>query len=384
MKNSQKIRVMVLYGGRSGEHEVSLRSAASVVRNLDSQKYEVIPVGIDPQGEWVLSTQVDKDQVLLIDRNSPRVTLSLQPTLSGVGVIRLVSNGQGPGSTEEFSSQEFDVVFPVMHGPLCEDGAIQGLFELADIAYVGCGILASAVGMDKEIAKKLLQDTIPVVPYLALRPDAWKRNRAELGQRIVDELQYPVFVKPANMGSSVGVHKVKDPSQLEAAVQDAFRFDSKILVERGLQVREIELSVLQDLDPAQPPRVSIPGEIVPKHEFYSYEAKYLDDEGAKLLIPAQLDSSQVKIAQKMAQQAFQLLGCEGMARVDLFIDQESGQKNEGFYFNEINTIPGFTSISMYPKLWEHSGISYPALLTQLIELAIQRHQAKKKLVRKLS
>jgi len=371
MGNSKKIRVMVLYGGRSGEHEISLRSAASVIRFLDPERFEVVPVAIDKQGKWLLNDirLIEKSaQVLPVYKDAPTVVLPPNPGTAAAGLIRLGSSTRTPG---------IDVVFPVMHGPLCEDGTIQGLLELADVPYVGCGVLASAVGMDKDVAKRLVRDGgLPVVPYLAVKHEIWGRNSGGLTLKIQD-LGYPIFVKPANLGSSVGVHKVKEASQLDAAVKDAFLYDSKVLIERGISAREIELSVLEDLDPGNPPLVSIPGEIVPRHEFYSYDAKYIDEGGAELLIPARLDAAQMATAQKIACEAFQLLECEGMARVDLFLDKQTG----AFYFNELNTIPGFTSISMYPKMWEHSGISYQALLSRLIDLAIGRHKRKTKLIR---
>jgi len=372
MKDSKKIRVMVLYGGRSGEHEISLRSAASVIRFLDPARYEVIPVAIDKQGKWLLNDMslIEKSaQVLPVYKDAPHVVLPPNPGSAEAGLIRLGSSGK---------TQGIDVVFPVMHGPLCEDGTIQGLLELADVPYVGCGVLASAVGMDKDVAKRLVRDAgLPIVPYIALKKEAWNHQKKEVSARVAKELSYPVFVKPANLGSSVGVHKVKESSQLESALSDAFRYDVKVLIEKSVNAREIEFSVLENADPGKPPLVSIPGEIVPKHEFYSYDAKYLDETGAELLIPAPLSPEQVTEAQNIARSAFQVLECEGMARVDLFLDKKSGE----FFFNELNTLPGFTSISMYPKLWESSGIPYQDLLTKLIDLAINRHNRKNKLVR---
>ncbi len=369
---SEKKRVLVLYGGRSGEHEISLRSAASVIRNLDSRRFEVIPVAIDKQGRWLLNdlSLIEKAGASLpVFQDAPSVLLPPNPSDSRLGLVPL--NGAG-------HKGKIDVVFPVMHGPLCEDGTIQGLLELADLPYVGCGVLSSAVSMDKECAKRLVRDAgLPIVPFLTLKSETWKRNFEKIVGQVSKNLGYPVFVKPANLGSSVGVHKVKVQNDLEAALIDAFRFDTKVIIEKGIHAREIEFAVLENSDVGAPPLVSIPGEIVPTHEFYSYEAKYLDDNGAKLLIPSPLDPSLVAKAQKIAQGAFEALECEGMARVDLFLDKDTGD----FYFNEVNTIPGFTSISMYPKLWEHSGISYKELLSRLIDLAIARDDRKKKLVR---
>jgi D-alanine-D-alanine ligase len=265
-----------------------------------------------------------------------------------------------------------------MHGPLCEDGTIQGLLELADLPYVGCGVLASALAMDKEMAKRVARDAgIPIVPYVSLKHEVWKKTKQPLAKRIAEQLGYPVFVKPANLGSSVGVHKVKDPSGLNSALEDAFNYDTKVLVEAAVNAREIELSILENLEAGADPLASIPGEIDPAHEFYSYEAKYLDEKGAALIIPAKLAPEETKRAQEIGRKVFTALECEGMARVDLFLDRTSGE----FFFNELNTIPGFTSISMYPKLWEASGIGYRELLSKLVDLAISRHEKKKMLVR---
>lgn len=374
----KKIRVAVLYGGRSGEHEVSLQSAASVIRHLDPERFEIVPIGIDKEGRWHRNERaIGADtggKELPIAMEAPAVVL---PPFSSGDETTLVSIG---GVSD---GQRIDVVFPVMHGTLCEDGAIQGLCELADVPYVGAGVLASAVGMDKDVAKRLAAAAgIPIVPYLALKSDRWERDReknggAALAAWVGEHLGYPAFVKPANMGSSVGVHKAHAAEELDAALADAFRFDTKVLIERAVNGREIELSVLENIEPAEPPLVSVPGEIAPTHEFYSYEAKYLDENGAALIIPAELTESQVERAQEIARDVFIALECEGMARVDLFLDRSSGE----FYFNEVNTIPGFTTISMYPKLWEASGIGYRELLSKLIDLAIARHERKRRLVR---
>ena len=373
----KKIRIMVLYGGRPGEHEISLRSAASVIRFLDSSRFDVIPVAIDKQGKWLLNdvSLIKKSaDSLPVFHDAPAVVLPPHPGSVEDGLIRLGSTCSG----DLAQSSGIDVVFPVMHGPLCEDGTIQGLLELADIPYVGCGVLASAVGMDKDVAKRLMKEAgMPIVPYIALKKNNWEEGQPSLALKVEQELSFPVFVKPANLGSSVGVYKVKTAEALDSAIKSAFQFDTKILIEKAVQAREIELAVLEDSQPGKPPLVSIPGEIVPTHEFYSYEAKYLDEDGAKLLIPAKLNSEKITVARKIARQAFEVLECEGMARVDLFLDKDS----DHFFFNEINTIPGFTSISMYPKMWEHSGISYQELLSRLVDLAISRHQRKKSLVR---
>ena len=381
----RKLRVAVLYGGRSGEHEVSLRSASSVIRNLDPARFEVVPIAIDKQGHWLLN---DVRQIMqaaqageplpVIAQAPERSNEVMLPPAGPSGALVAVAGAGATARASGLGGGPVDVFFPVMHGPLCEDGTIQGLLELADIAYVGCGVLASAVGMDKDMAKRVARDAgIPIVPFIALKQGTWEKRLPELQARIERELKFPVFVKPCNMGSSVGVHKVKEASQLRAALEDSFQYDTKVLIEQSIEAREIELSVLENSDPNGEPRVSVVGEIAPTHEFYSYEAKYLDENGAGLLIPAPITSEQAAAAQKLARDTFVALGCEGMARVDLFLDKRSGQ----FYLNEINTLPGFTQISMYPKLWEASGLGYSELLTELVELAVLRHQRKQRLSR---
>ena len=369
----KKLRVAVLYGGRSGEHEVSLQSAASVINYLDRDRFEIVPVAIDKQGRWHLNdiSLLEGKKSLPVFKDAPKVVLPPNPAdpNSGSALIRLGESGEARG---------IDVVFPVMHGPLCEDGTIQGLLELADLPYVGCGVLASAVAMDKEITKRVARDAgLPIVSYVSLKHELWKKEKQQSAKRIEKELGYPVFVKPANLGSSVGVHKVKEQSRLNMALEDAFKYDTKVLVETAVNAREIEVSVLENPDVGGDPLVSVPGAINPTHEFYSYEAKDLDEKGATLIIPAELDAEQTRRVQDVAKRAFSALECEGMARVDTFLDRKSGE----IFFNELNTIPGFTSISMYPKLWEASGISYQELLSKLVDLAISRHQRKKTLVR---
>jgi D-alanine-D-alanine ligase len=369
----KKLRVAVLYGGRSGEHEVSLQSAASVINYLDRDRFEIVPVAIDKEGRWHLNdiSLLEGKKSLPVFKDAPKVVLPPNPAdpNSGSALIRLGESGEARG---------IDVVFPVMHGPLCEDGTIQGLLKLADLPYVGCGVLASAVAMDKEMTKRVARDAgLPIVSYVSLKHELWKKEKQQSAKRIEKELGYPVFVKPANLGSSVGVHKVKEPSALDSALEDAFKYDTKVLVEAALNAREIEVSVLENSDVGADPLVSVPGEIDPTHEFYSYEAKYLDEKGATLIIPAKLETEQTRRVQDVARRAFSALGCEGMARVDMFLDRTSGE----IFFNELNTIPGFTSISMYPKLWEASGIGYQELLSKLVDLAILRHERKRTLVR---
>jgi D-alanine-D-alanine ligase len=366
----KRLRVAVLYGGRSGEHGVSLQSAASVINHLDRDRFEIVPVAIDKQGRWHLNdvSLIEGKKSLPVFKDAPRVVLP--PNSADTSAL------VGLGGSGE--AKAIDVVFPVVHGPLCEDGTIQGLLELADVPYVGCGVLASAVAMDKEIAKRLARDAgLPIVPYILLRHERWKKQKRESAEQIQKALGYPVFVKPANLGSSVGVHKVKQAGGLNAALENAFDYDTKVLVEVAVDAREIEVSVLENPDLGADPLVSVPGEIDPTHEFYSYEAKYLDEKGARLMIPAKLEAEQTKRVQDIARKVFRAIEGEGMARVDLLLDRTSGE----FFFNEMNTIPGFTSISMYPKLWEASGIPYTELLSRLVDLAISRHKRKKALVR---
>lgn len=378
MTEKRRLRVTVLYGGRSGEHEISLRSAASVIRNLDPERFEVVPIGIDKQGRWHPGdvSLIEKGAgVLPVFKDAPPVVLPPSPAPAGTQLVTYGATALTGGSSQ---LPPVDVVFPIMHGPLCEDGTIQGLLELADVPYVGCGVLASAVGMDKEVAKRLARDAgIPIVPYLTLRRGSWEADAATIAARVERELGYPCFVKPNSQGSSVGVHKVKSAATLAAALHDAFRYDRKVLIEKAIDAREIEVAVLQSSDETQPPLCSIPGEINPRHEFYSYQAKYLDENGAALLIPAPLSALETKTAQRWAAAAFTALECEGMTRVDFFLDRQSGQ----LYFNEVNTIPGFTSISMYPKMWEVSGIAYTELLSRLIDLAMARGAQKQALLR---
>ena len=313
-----KLRVAIVYGGRSGEHEISLRSAQSIRKALDPDRYKVIEYFISHEGKW-----------------RPRPILP-----------------------EPHGNPEIDVVFPVLHGTFGEDGTVQGLLELADLAYVGPGVLASAVAMDKEVFKRVMRERgLPVVDAVTVRSD--QLNSAEAMAR----LPFPMFVKPANLGSSVGISKVKNESELDKALAEAALYDSKIVVERGIEGREFECGVLGNLDPA----ASTPCEILPSREFYDYEDKYLLDT-ARVELPAKLTAEQTGEMQRLAIECFKATGCEGMSRVDFLLERATGE----LYINEINTIPGFTSISMYPKMWEYSGIPYPALLDKLIELAMER------------
>jgi D-alanine-D-alanine ligase len=354
--HSRKLRVGVLFGGRSGEHEVSLASAASIIRGLDPQKFEAVPIGITKEGHWLAGASAQK---MLPDvlKTGQRVLMSADPTESALMPL----DGSPRG-------QKLDVVFPVIHGTFGEDGTMQGLLELAGLPFVGAGVLGSAIGMDKDVAKKLMQVAgIPVVPWIAVQRADWERQPKEIRRAIEKKFKYPVFVKPATLGSSVGMTKVHSRAELGPALDLAAEFAMKIMVERAVSAREIEVSVLGNHDP----RASIPGEIVPHREFYDYAAKYLE-EGTQLLIPAKLKKSEAKKVQIMAVTAFRALELSGMARVDFFIEKRGGK----IFLNEVNTIPGFTSISMYPKLWEANGIPFRELVSKLIDLALEQHREK--------
>lgn len=357
------LNLLLLYGGKSGEHEISLLSAASVLANLDVEQYNVIPVGMDKDGRCYLNNYQD---LLNYKDTLPVMTSHSRPLES------LLVNGH--------LAIDADVVFPVVHGPLYEDGCLQGLLELADSAYVGCGVLTSAIGMDKDIARRLVG--INGIQSARYRTLSWHAPADEVEQFCSDtaaELGWPLFVKPCSMGSSVGVHKVYDLSGLKAAVLDARRYDETILVEAFINGREIELAVLENSSPFLAPKVSMPGEIRVNHVdgFYSYTAKYLESNQTEVIIPALLNDDLVHRLQQLASDIFVTLKCKGMARVDCFVNDENGE----IYFNEINTLPGFTSISMYAKMWQASGLSYTALLDHLIKSAMKHHQCRQQLVR---
>src|ERR1700730_6076665 len=354
--HSRKLRIGVLFGGRSGEHEVSLASAASIIRGLDPQKYEAVPIGITKEGHWLIGAGAQKMLPEFL-RLCQRLLMRSSPTESAL--IPLVRTPHG---------KKLDVVFPVIHGTFGEDGTMQGLLELAGLPFVGAGVLGSAIGMDKDVAKKLMQVAgIPVVPWIAVQRADWERQPKEIRRAIEKKFKYPVFVKPATLGSSVGMTKVHSRAELGPALDLAAEFAMKIMVERAVSAREIEVSVLGNDDP----RASIPGEIVPHREFYDYAAKYLE-EGTQLLIPAKLKKSEVKKVQAMAVTAFRALELKGMARVDFFIEKRGGK----IYLNEVNTIPAFTSIIKYTKLWEANGIPFRELISKLIDLALEQHQEK--------
>ena len=362
----KKIRVGILFGGCSAEHEVSLQSARNVYEALDKEKYEPVLIGIGKDGSWHLS-----DSSRLLQSGDPRLA-KLNPSgleeNSNLALLPWKSDQQWLALDERRPISSLDVVFPVLHGPLGEDGTIQGLLRLAGLPFVGAGVLGSAVGMDKDVMKRLLRDAgIPSGRFQVLRRADAERTTAE---ELAGELGLPLFVKPANMGSSVGVHKVNRLDDLLPAIQDALRYDHKVLVEEFIEGREIECSVLGNQDPI----ASLPGEIIPQHDFYSYDAKYVDEDGALLKVPAQLPEEAIARIQQLAVQAFLVLSCEGMARVDVFL-RPDGE----VVVNEINTIPGFTHISMYPKLWEASGIPPSELIDRLIQLALERHQRDRQL-----
>ena len=353
---SKKIRVGILFGGKSAEHEISLLSAKNVIDAIDKNKYEPVLIGIDKDGRWLMG----EPSQFLLNTSNPKLIALNKADSHGVALAP-----QSQGKLVKLDSgdigQTVDVVFPILHGPLGEDGTIQGLLKLANVPFVGAGILGSAVGMDKDVMKRLLRDAgIPVSKFLVFR----RKDKIDF-DAVSRALGVPLFVKPANLGSSVGISKAKDRAGFEQAVKTAFRYDSKIVIEETIKGREIECAVLGNDNP----QASIAGEIIPTHEFYSYEAKYIDENGARLEIPANIPAETLKRVQEMAVKTFKALDCEGMGRVDFFL-QDDGT----LYVNEINTIPGFTKISMYPKLWEASGIGYTQLISRLIELAIERFQ----------
>ena len=359
---NQRIRVGIVFGGRSGEHEVSLRSARSVMDAIDRDKYDVLPIGITKQGQWIAGD--DPLDALISGTDSTPAALLGEP---GQRTIRVLE----PTSDRGLRMRDIgsvDVIFPVLHGPYGEDGTIQGLFELADIPYVGAGVVGSAVGMDKIIFKAVMEaNDIPILPYELVTRFDWDRDAERVLDRIEASLTYPMFAKPANLGSSVGIGKAVDRVSLRTALDTAAQYDRRLVVEQGVDAREIEVSVLGNEEPI----ASVPGEVVPADEFYSYEEKYINDT-AELLIPAPLDEEQTTNIRETAARAYQAIDCAGLARVDFFIDRDTDR----VFMNELNTIPGFTSISMYPKLWEATGISYPDLIDRLIQFALQRHDDK--------
>ncbi len=390
---TKKLRVGILFGGRSGEHEISLLSAASVFKAIDQTKYEVVPIGITKDGRWL--TSADAERLLTgkpleherhLRAGDPDATASAAVLQSGEAVVVPPEPHKAGTSMTPFQSDaparrvsdraiNVDIIFPVLHGTFGEDGTIQGLLELADIPYVGAGVLGSAAGMDKDIMKSLFCAAgLPIVKHVIILRGEWQSAPKKIQKLVESKLKYPVFVKPANLGSSVGISKARDRKELGPAIDEAAKFDRKIVIEEGVggkkhKAREIECSVLGN----DRPEASVPGEIVPSAEFYDYSAKYLD-EGSQLIIPAKLTKSETKQFQQLAIAAFRAVDCSGLARVDFLMDPKSRK----IYLNEINTMPGFTSISMYPKLWAASGVTYPELIESLIQLGLDRHAEKKK------
>jgi D-alanine-D-alanine ligase len=366
-RDPPRVRVAVLYGGRSTEHEISLASAAAVVANLDRARYEIIPIHVDRSGAF--------HRHALPALASGRAVAVLPTDESSSDALSLAARS---GQLFAADGGEIDVVFPVMHGPLCEDGSVQGLLELADVPYVGSRVLGSALCMDKDIAKRLVAaEGIPIVPYLALRSSDWRNKREHWRTRIEGELGYPAFVKPATLGSSVGVSRVTTREALDEAVAQAFAYDDKLLVEQAVDAREIEFAVLAGSEDDAPPEVSVPGEINAQEGFYSFDRKYVDAEGAALHVPAALEPHTLEQGRDFARRIFGVLECDGLARVDFFLEKPSGK----LYFNEANSLPGFTAISMYPKLWEASGVSYQKLLDRLVQDALRRHARRSQLQR---
>lgn len=363
---TDKTRIGLIFGGRSGEHEISLMSARSVCKALDPDRYETVTIGITHDGQWYAGAGA----LEAFERGD---TESLDRALiSGDAGLRCIFRW-GEGQPMELLSS-LDVVFPVLHGSYGEDGTIQGLLEMADIPYVGAGVLASALAMDKALFKTVMEARgLPVVTWTLLTSDEIHKDVQAAAARAEAIGPYPLFTKPANLGSSVGISKVRSRSDLMEGLMEAVRFDRRVLVEQGVDAREIEVSVLGN----EAPEASVPGEIIPGDEFYSYRAKYVDDT-SKLLIPAPLDDATADEARRLAVAAFRAIDGAGMARVDFLLDRKSGV----LYLNELNTIPGFTRISMYPKLWEASGLAYPALMDRLIELALARQAQKDALVRR--
>jgi D-alanine-D-alanine ligase len=374
----KKLRIGVVYGGRSGEHEVSLASAAAVFKNLDPDRYDAVPILIGKDGRWSLppappaleaaADAIAASKTSRADASAPEAHLVAHP-----GGDTLMTIDRGASATPAtVSGLALDVVFPVLHGPYGEDGTVQGLLELANVAYVGDGVLASAVGMDKAAMKLVFAAKgLPICDYEVLLAREWRRNEAAALTRVVDRLGFPLFVKPANLGSSVGISKAKHAVELRAAINLAAEYDRKIVIEAAVPAaREIECAVLGNDEP----EASVPGEIVPSREFYDYEAKYLD-EGSRSIIPAQLTDRQTADVRRLSIEAFKAIDGAGLARVDFLLAGDSGV----LYVNELNTIPGFTTISMYAKLWEASGVTYPQLLDRLIALGIDRHADKQRL-----
>jgi len=396
-----KLRVGILFGGRSGEHEVSLLSAASVLNAIDKTKYEVVPIGITKDGRWLTAEhaerllhgekQVDKSRSEQhLRAGDPEATPGAAVLATGESVVVPPEPARREAGLAPFQTDanlrrasdraiNVDVIFPVLHGTFGEDGTIQGLLELADMAYVGAGVLGSSAGMDKDVMKSLFRAAgLPIVKHVTVLRSQFERDPKKVQKLVASKLRYPVFVKPANLGSSVGISKAHDAKELGPAISEAAKFDRKIVIEEGVggkrnKAREIECAVLGNDDP----KASVAGEIIPCKEFYDYDAKYLV-EGSEAVIPAKITKAEMKTVQKLAIAAFQAVDCTGLARVDFLMEPGSHKKSRRIFVNEINTMPGFTAISMYPKMWTESGVSYPELIDRLIQFGIERHEDKKR------
>lgn len=383
----KKLRIGVIYGGRSGEHEVSVASAAAVMKNLDKERYETVPIRIDKDGCWTVQDRppTSLSTAEVIEQGRVHAARSIRPVREAYLVTRpgeeqLLTIDRGgsahlvekDGQNAYVTALGLDVIFPVLHGPYGEDGTVQGLLELANVPYVGAGVLASAAGMDKAIMKVLFAARqLPIVDYIVVMRRQWQADERGTLDRVVGKFSFPVFAKPANLGSSVGISKAKTISELRDAIDLAAEFDRKIIVEAAVaNAREIECAVLGNDEP----EASVPGEVIPSREFYDYEAKYID-EGSKLLIPAPITDAQTAEVSRLAMEAFRAIDGAGMARVDFLLSRDSNT----LFLNEINTIPGFTTISMYAKLWAASGVEYPTLLDRLVALALARHAEKQQL-----
>jgi D-alanine-D-alanine ligase len=361
--DKKKLRLGLIFGGRSREHEVSLASAQAVMRHLDPEKYEVVPIGITRNGTWLLGTSPAQlqaaEQQALLDQSEPTIEESQAVTLTGDPAVRsLISIN---GREDLLENGALDVIFPVLHGPYGEDGTLQGLLEMANIPYVGSGVLGSAIGMDKEKAKIIFRSIgLPVVADLVYRRSEWEREPARILDEVEQKLGYPCFVKPVNMGSSIGVNKARDRAELEHAISEAAEYDRRIMIEENINCRELECGILGNEEPL----ASVVGEIIASNEFYDYNAKYIDNQ-SQIVIPATIPQESAEKIRRDAVRAFLALDLSGLARVDFFLDKD----NDQIYINEVNTLPGFTEVSMYAKLWEASGVSYGELLDRLIELS---------------
>jgi len=361
----KKIRVGIIFGGRSGEHEVSFCSASSIIKAIDKDKYTVVPIGITKEGRWI--SPQDSELALKSGKIEGKNTVILLNDSFSKSLVCIDNNQKLDKSS---ALEKLDVIFPVLHGPYGEDGTVQGLLELANIPYVGAGVAASAISMDKDFMRMVFQQKgLPILKWMTIKRKEWQEGKEKILSLVQNGFEYPLFVKPANLGSSVGITKVHKKEELEKAIDLASSYDRKILIEEGLEeIREIECGVLGNDEP----QASVVGEVRPAGEFYDYDSKYTE-EGTQLIIPADLPDGVSQEVQRIALRAFKAVDAAGMARVDFFVSK----KENKIYLNEINTIPGFTSSSMYPRLWEASGISYPELIDRLIQLALERHQDKK-------